>query len=188
MPPTPSKQIDTYDFFEAIRSRWETVLRRMGDDHLLSNNIVASSILDVIISAANNLNCTAMQAFIRVSQNGLNICTGGGQSSCPPCGAELSARLSHLVECGAVWAFLAEECPGLGWDFSAEDRWTFLLGSRASDSDSATMLCLAWDAIQAGAIAGRFGGDAHEACIVRLRATCGRSGLAGRLARTMHRQ
>jgi hypothetical protein len=110
---------------------------------------------------------------------------GGGVANCPMCGAELAARLSHLVQCGAVWVFLAEYCPGLGWDYSAPGRWRFLLGSESRNSDSAAMLCLAWDAIYAGSLAGRFAGNGFEACTARIIAMSKRPGNAGRIATAM---
>jgi hypothetical protein len=101
---------------------------------------------------------------------------------CPLCNAAQAGRLSHLLDCGAAWVFLAESCPGLAWDFSASDRWQLLLGASVQDSESAAALCVAWDAIVAGVHAGRFGGSGFEACVARLTAMCSRPGHVGRVA------
>jgi hypothetical protein len=155
----------------------------MGEGPLAMVDIVAADLFDSIILAASIFHCTVMVALLRVSQNGLTIgAVGGGAAHCPMCGAEYAARLSHLVQCGAVWVFLAEFCPGLAWDYSHPDRWGFLLGSRVTDSDSAGLLALAWDTIAAGVQAGRFAGCGFQASSARLSANVQRSGHSGRLA------
>jgi endonuclease/exonuclease/phosphatase family metal-dependent hydrolase len=172
-----------FDYYPIIRDRLVAVLRRIGDAALAEVNIMAANILDTIILASSILHCTALQAFLRVSQNGLTL--GGascGVACCPMCGAEGAARLSHLVQCGVVWVFLAEHCPGLGWDYSAPERWRLLFGMYSCDSWSASLLCLAWDAISAGSMAGRFAGEGFEAAVSRLVSVSKRPGHSGRVA------
>jgi hypothetical protein len=131
------------------------------------------------------LHCTALQAFLRLAQNAFVFNHASGAAECPFCRAPNAARLSHLVNCGAIWVFLAEHCPGLGWDFSAPDRWCHLFGSEAHDSDAACMLALAWDAIHSGAQAGRFAGEGFDGAVSRLIALSKRSGAAGRFAQSL---
>jgi hypothetical protein len=171
------------DYRSLVHARLLTVLRRMGPEYEIHIDTLAANTLEVIILASANLHCTGMQAFLRFCQNGINICAGsGGATSCPMCGAPMAARLSHIVQCGAVWVFLAEQCPGLNWDFSAQNRWMFLFGSMVQDSNSAASLCLAWDSITAGVQAGRFAGNGFEAASARLIALSKRIGPTGRLA------
>jgi hypothetical protein len=159
------------------------VLRRISPEAEARIDTLAANVMETILLAANTLHCTVLQAFLRFCQNGLNLGTGGsGAAACSMCGALHAARLSHLVQCGAVWVLLDEQCPGLNWDCSADDRWTFLFGSRTQTSDDAAMLCLAWDAISAGVQAGRFAGDGFEAACARLVALSKRSGSTGRCA------
>jgi hypothetical protein len=158
----------------------------MGPECEIHIDTLAANALEVIILASANLHCTGMQAFLRFCQNGINISAGiGGATSCPMCGAPMAARLSHIVKCGAVWVFLAEQCPGLGWDFSAPERWQFLFGSLVSNSDDAAMLCLAWDSITAGINTGRFAGVGFEAACARQVALTKRPGKTGLLATSM---
>jgi hypothetical protein len=88
------------------------------------------------------------------------------------CGAERSARFSNLLRCGAAWVLMVEHCPSLGWDFSCE-----IVGSS----------CWAlWDVLAAGISAGRFGGDAWQACQARVVALSRRPGHTGRVAAALH--
>jgi endonuclease/exonuclease/phosphatase family metal-dependent hydrolase len=173
------------DYYQLISDRLTVVLRRIGDPQARLVNIMASNLLDTIILASSILHCTALAALLRLSQNALVPGLPGAGAACPFCGAQLAARLSHLVVCGAVWVFLAEHCVGLGWDFSAPDRWTYLFGSCSSTSDSAAMLALAWDSLLAGSQAGRFAGDGFAGAVSRLVALSKRSGTVGRLASAM---
>jgi hypothetical protein len=172
----------TLDYFSQIRDRLTPVLRRLGDEHLRLVDIMAGHLLDCILLASANLHCTALHAFLRLSQNAFVFSHAAGVADCPFCGASGAARLSHLLVCGAIWVLLAEHCPGLGWDFSATNRWHFLLGSQVYDSENACKLALAWDIIHAGAQAGRFAGEGFEGSVCRLTALCKRSGPAGRFA------
>jgi hypothetical protein len=126
-----------------------------------------------------------MQAILKLAQNAFVFNNSNHLSQCSMCGATGAARTSHLLTCGAVWAFLAEACPGLGWDYSAPNRWMFLLGSQVTDSDAAAMLALAWDAIHSGAQVGRFAGNGFEGAMCRLTALSKRPGSAGQLARAL---
>jgi hypothetical protein len=90
-----------------------------------------------------------------------------------------------LLVCGGVWVFLAEHCHGLGWDFSAPNRWHFLFGSEVSDSESASMLVVVWDAIHAGVQAGRFAGDGFDGSVARIIALGKRPGTAGQIAQAI---
>jgi hypothetical protein len=174
------------DYFALIRDRLTPVLRRLGEDQVGMVEVMASNVLDTIILASLNFPCTALHAFLRFAQNAFVISPGNaGLAPCGFCGAAQAFRLSHLLMCGAIWVFLAEQCPGLGWDFSAPNRWHFLFGSNASDSVSACMLVLAWDAIHAGVQAGRFAGNAFDGAVARLIALSKRPGMVGQLARAM---
>jgi hypothetical protein len=171
------------DYSVLIHARLSTVLRRIGPEAEALTDTLAANTLETILLASNILHCTAMQAFLRFAQNGLNLGSGGsGAAACPMCGASPAARLSHLVQCGAVWVLLDEQCPGLGWDCSAPNRWHFLFGSLVNNSDEAAMLCLVWDVISAGAQAGRFAGDGFDAAKARLIALSKRSGSISRCA------
>jgi endonuclease/exonuclease/phosphatase family metal-dependent hydrolase len=172
-------------YFELIRDRITPILRRLGDDYITQVNDMAGNLLESILLASVNLHCTAMQALLSLSQNAFVLGLGGGAQPCPFCSAGQAARLSHFLLCGAIWCFLAEHCPGLGWDFSHADRWRWLLGQLATNSCEAGMLALAWDLIHAGAQAGRFGNDGCTAMAARLTALCKRPGQAGLLARQM---
>jgi hypothetical protein len=166
-----------FAYFPLIKARISTVLRRLQVEDDSLHSMMATSILDTILLASNILNCTGLQAFLRVAQNAFMLgAVGDTDSPCPLCGASNAARLSHLVRCGAVWVYLAEECPGLQWDYSHPDRWQFLLGSLVQDSSQAARLCIAWDSIYAGANAGRFGRDGYDGCKARLQALCCRAG------------
>jgi hypothetical protein len=180
------EQLPKFDYLTLIQARLTTVLRRNGieDPHVL--HAMAKFSLQVITMASEHLHCSLLSAFLRFAQNGLTICTTGDAShACPLCGAQAAARLSHLVRCGALWLFLDENCPGLGWDCSAPDRWQYLFGASVQDSASAALLCLAWDCIQAGLNAGRFGREGTEGCLSRLIALVNRPGLPGQLARAL---
>jgi hypothetical protein len=147
---------------------------------------MAANTLRTITLASNILHCTVLTAFLRFAQNGFTIGVQGDSSQpCPLCGAQAAARLSHVLNCGALWVFLAEECPGLGWDYSSPSRWQLLFGTHATDNNSAAQLCLAWDCIQAGFNAGRFGRVGVEGCLSRLVALSNRPGPTGQLARTL---
>jgi hypothetical protein len=142
---------------------------------------MATHLLDSIILASVNLHCTALQAFLRFAQNAFVLGQAAG-APCPFCNAPLAARLSHFLRCGAIWVLLAENCPGLGWDFAAPDRWQFLFGSRVTDSCGASKLALVWDIIHAGAQAGRFGNEGFHGSLSRLVALSKRPGTTGRSA------
>jgi hypothetical protein len=175
-----------FDYHALILSRITTVVQRRQIEDPDLHSIMATFLLESIILASAILQCTAMQPLLRICQNGLTVSHPGDTLNfCPLCNAEQAGRLSHLLNCGAAWVFLAEHCPGLGWDFSASDRWQLLLGASVQDSESAAALCLAWDAIVAGVHAGRFGGCGFEACIARLTAMCSRPGHVGRVARLL---
>jgi hypothetical protein len=175
-----------FAYLPLVRARLTTVLRRI---HIEDPSIIDTTAMDVlkVISLVNDtLHCTALTAFLRLSQNAFSIGIHGDASQpCPLCGAPAAARLSHVCTCGALWVFLAEECPGLGWDYSSPHRWRFLFGSLATDAHSAALLCLAWDCIQAGLNAGRFGQHGNEGCLSRLVALANRPGVTGRLARAL---
>jgi hypothetical protein len=143
---------------------------------------VANNLLDCIILASTNLHCTALQAFLRFSQNAFVLGQAAGAPPCPFCNASQAARLSHFLRCGAIWVLLAENCPGLGWDYAAPDRWQFLFGSRVTDSCGASKLALVWDIIHAGAQAGRFGNEGFNGSLSRLVALSKRPGATGRVA------
>jgi hypothetical protein len=180
-------KIPYFNFHALIKARIATVLRRIQieDDQIIDS--MATNTLDTIILATLHLNCTAMQAFLRMSQNGFSIgAVGDASSPCPLCEAPSAARLSHLLNCGALWLFLDEECPGLAWDFAHANRWQFLFGTLVSDSFGAALLCLAWDCIHAGIQAGRFGRVGLAGCVSRLQALCNRSGTTGQFARVLH--
>jgi hypothetical protein len=180
------ERMPNFDYLPLIQARLTTVLRRNGIEDPLVLNSMAKYTMKVITLASEHLHCSLLSAFLRFAQNGLTICTAGDAShACPLCGAQAAARLSHLVRCGALWLFLDESCPGLGWDFSAPNRWQNLFGARAYDSSSAALLCLAWDCIQAGLNAGRFGREGTEGCSSRLIALVNRPGLPGQLARAL---
>jgi hypothetical protein len=172
-------------YFELIRDRITPILRRLGDDHLRLVDTMATQLLDSILLASANLNCTGLQAFLKLSMNAFVLGQAGGFQPCPFCAAWQAGRLSHFLQCGAIWLFLDEQCPGLAWDFSSLDRWKLLLGSRATDSFSAGMVALVWDIIHAGAQAGRFGNDGVAGMLARLVALCKRPGHTGQLARHM---
>jgi hypothetical protein len=174
-----------YDYHEVVCARLTTVLRRMDENLLVHTSNLATSILETLILASSLLHSSGLQAFLRVSQNGLTLSTASG-SACPLCGADNAARLSHLLRCGAAWVFLAEHCPSLSWDFSSSDRWQFLLGSLAEEAEEAAKLCLVWDILAAGVSAGRFGGDAWQACQARGIALSRRSGNIGRIAAILY--
>jgi hypothetical protein len=181
-----SAQMPRYDFHAMVASRILTVLRRMDDTFIVYMNPLATSILETVILASSLLHSSSLQAFLRVSQNGLPFAVQAGGSDCPLCGAGGAARLSHLLRCGAAWVFLAEHCPGRGWDFSHQDRWQFLLGSLVHDAESAAQLCLAWDFLVAGVSAGRFGSEAWQACTARATAMSRRPGHTGRVAAALY--
>jgi hypothetical protein len=143
---------------------------------------LAGNLLDCIILAASNLHCTALQALLRVAQNAFALGQASGTAECPFCLAPQAARISHFLRCGAIWVFLAENCPGLGWDFSSPDRWQLLLGSGVTDSSSAGMLTLVWDIVHAGAQAGRLGNVGLTGAMSRLVALSKRPGQQGRFA------
>jgi hypothetical protein len=179
-------QLPSFDYLPLIQARLTTVLRRNGIEDPLVLNSMAKFTMKAITLASEHLHCSLLSAFLRFAQNGLTICTAGDAShACPLCGAQAAARLSHLVRCGALWLFLDENCPGLGWDYSAPDRWQNLFGARVQDPSSAAMLCLAWDCIQAGLNAGRFGREGTAGCLSRLIALVNRPGLPGQLARAL---
>ncbi len=173
-----------FDFHHLVRARLSTVLRRHGIDSMDLINSMAVIILRTITLASNNLHCTVLTAFLRLAQNGLSLGVHGDSSQpCPLCGAQAAARLSHALNCGGLWVFLDEECPGLGWDCSSSDRWQLPFGTQTHDNNSAAMLCLAWDCFQAGFNAGRFGRVGVEGCLSRLIALANRPGVIGLLAR-----
>jgi hypothetical protein len=175
-----------FNYHELIASRIATVLRRRQVEDPELHNIMATFLLEVIIMSSTILNCTALQSFLRICQNGLTVSHPGDTlQACPLCQAVQAGRLSHLLNCGAVWLFLAEHCPGLAWDFSASERWQLLLGASVQDSESAAALCVAWDTLASGVQAGRFGGCGFEACAARLTALCSRPGHVGRVARLL---
>jgi hypothetical protein len=179
-------RLPRYNFHIMVHSRLVTVLRRMDERYVDDSKALATNILETVILAASVLHSSSMQAFIRVSQNGIVFSAGvGGRSECPLCGAGNATRLSHLLRCGAAWVFLAEHCPGLGWDFSDPSRFRFLLGSLVEDADSAAKLCLVWDFLVAGVSAGRFGQDAWQACAARATAMARRPGHTGRVAASL---
>jgi hypothetical protein len=147
---------------------------------------MANNTLRTITLASSILHCTVLTVFLRFAQNGFTSGVQGDSTQpCPLCGAQAAARLSHVLNCGGLWVFLAEECPGLGWDYSASDRWQLLFGTQVTTNDSAAQLCLAWDCIQAGFNAGRFGRVGVEGCLSRLVALVNRPGTTGQLARTL---
>jgi hypothetical protein len=180
------KHLEPYDYRQIIAARMGTVLRRNGVDDVSIHHDIANDIVRTIILAATNLHCTELSAFLRLAQNGLLLGVHGDSlQPCPLCGAPAAARLSHALNCGALWVFVCEECPGLGWDCSSHDRWRLLVGARATDNDSSAMLCLLWDALHAGFNAGRFGREGVASCMSRLIALTARPGYAGRMARAM---
>jgi hypothetical protein len=193
VPPLVQKQCRDYlktlrdklNYHEQIMDRIIPILRRLGEQHVPRANEMATFLLDSIVLASANLHCTAMQALLKLAQNAFVFNTSNVLSHCSMCGAAGAARTSHLLVCGAVWVFLAESCPGLAWDFSAPDRWMFLFGSQVTDTDSAAMLALAWDAIHSGSQVGRFAGDGFDGAMCRLTALSKRPGKAGLLARAM---
>jgi hypothetical protein len=172
-------------YFELIRDRITPILRRLGDDHLIHVEIMATNILDSIILSSTNLPCTVLQALLSLSQNAFVLGQASGAQPCPFCTALQGARLSHFLRCGAIWVFLDEHCPGLGWDFSSPDRWQLLLGRQVTNSLSAGMLALVWDVIHAGAQAGRFGREGFAGMVARLLALSKRPGHTGHLARQL---
>jgi hypothetical protein len=175
-----------FDYPSLLRARLATVLRRNGIENMEVVNNMAASTLRTITLASSILHCTVLTAFLRFAQNGFTIGVQGDSSQpCPLCGAQAAARLSHVLNCGGLWVFLAEECPGLGWDYSSPIRWQLLFGTHAINANSAAQLCLAWDCIQAGLNAGRFGRVGVEGCLSRLVALSNRSGPTGQLARTL---
>jgi hypothetical protein len=180
------KNILPFDFRQLVGARLTTVLRRSGIE---DRNIVvdmADNIVRTITLASTNLHCTVLSAFLRLAQNGLLLGVHGDSlQPCPLCGAQAAARLSHALNCGGLWVFLDEECPGLGWDCSSPDRWRLLLGTQALDCNSAAMLCIAWDVIQAGFNAGRFGRGGIAGCMSRLVSLATRPGFTGRTARAL---
>jgi hypothetical protein len=174
------------DFHPLVRARLATVLRRIHVDDPAIHEVITLDVLKVISLAKDILHCTVLTAFFRLSQNAFSIgIHGDAAQPCPLCGAAAAARLSHVCMCGALWVFLAEECPGLGWDCSSPHRWRFLFGSLAVDAHSAALLCLAWDCVQAGLNAGRFGQHGIAGCVSRLVALAARPGDTGRLARAL---
>ncbi len=172
-------------YFEQIRDRITPILRRMGEDFLPHIEVSATNLLDSVILASTNLNCTGLQALLRLSQNAFVLGQSAGVLPCPFCEAEQAARLSHFLRCGAIWLYLDEQCPGLGWDFSSPDRWRLLLGWQVSDSRSASLLALVWDIIHAGAQAGRFGRSGVAGLAARHTALSKRPGYLGLLARQL---
>jgi hypothetical protein len=149
-------------------------------------NMMATNLLDAIILASSIFSCTELHAILRLAQNAFSLgAVGDASSPCPLCEAPSAARLSHLVRCGALWLFLDEECPGLGWDCSLHLRWQFLFGSQVRDSCSAALLALTWDVIYAGTQAGRFGQDGLAGCMSRMRALCCRPGQSAQLTRLL---
>jgi hypothetical protein len=170
-------------YYDLIRDRITPLLRRLGDDYLTHLEATATQILDCIILASTNLNCTGVQALLRLSQNAFVLGQAAGVQPCPFCAAGQAARLSHFLRCGAIWLFLAEQCPGLGWEFSSPDRWQLLLGRQVTDSFSAGLLAVVWDTIHAGAQAGRFGSGGVAGMVARLTALSKRPGHTGLLAR-----
>jgi hypothetical protein len=172
-------------YYELIRDRITPILRRLGDDYIIHAEVMATHILDSIILASTNLHCTVLQALLSLSQNAFVLGQASGAQPCPFCTALQGARLSHFLRCGAIWVFLDEHCPGLGWDLSSPDRWQLLLGRQVSDSLSAGMLALVWDIIHAGAQAGRFGREGFAGMSARLLALSKRPGHTGHLARQL---
>jgi hypothetical protein len=172
-------------YYDLIRDRLTPVLRRMNEDNSCHVNVMATYILDMIILAAVNLHCSVLQALFRVSMNALLLGQASGPQQCPFCTAARAARLSHFLVCGAIWLFLAEECPGLQWDFSAPGRWQLLLGSQATNSEEAAMIALVWDIVLAGALAGRFTSSGAQGMLARLIALTKRPGTVGQLARAL---
>jgi hypothetical protein len=178
--------VEPFDYHQIIMARMSTVLRRNGIDDNNFINDITNDIVRTITLAASNLHCTVLSAFLRLAQNGLLLGVHGDSlQPCPLCGAPAAARLSHALNCGGLWVFVCEECPGLGWDCSSQDRWRLLLGARATDSDSSAMLCLLWDSLHTGFNAGRFGRDGVASCLSRLIALTARPGHTGRLARAL---
>jgi hypothetical protein len=173
------------DYFELIQARLLPVLRRLGEDALRDLHTLAGDLLDLILLASVNLHCSVMQAVLRFSQNGLLLGRGGSGAACPFCGALAAFRLSHILTCGGVWVFIDEHCPGSGLDCSHPRRWSFLFGTGTDNSDRASMICLIWDAIFAGILAGRFAGDAFAGAVARIIAVSKRPGVTGRLAIAM---
>jgi hypothetical protein len=174
------------DYHQLIAARMCTVLRRNGIEDMNIVNDIANHVLRTITLASTNLHCTVTSAFLRLAQNGLSLGVhGDAMQPCPLCGAPAAARLSHALNCGGLWVFVDEECPGLGWNCSSPDRWRLLLGTQAHDCDSAAMLCLIWDIIQAGFNAGRFGRDGIAGCMSRLVSLAARPGFTGRTARAI---
>jgi hypothetical protein len=172
-------------YFDLIRDRITPILRRLGDDFIPHTATLATMLLDSVILASSNLTCTDLQALLRISQNAFVLGQTAGVLPCPFCEAEQAARLSHFLCCGAIWLFLDEQCPGLGWDCSSPVRWQQLFGSQSTDAFSAGMLALVWDLIHAGAQAGRFGNNGVAGMLARLVALSKRPGYTGLLARHM---
>jgi hypothetical protein len=173
------------DYFALIRDRITPILRRLGDEFFPHTEVSATQLLDTIILASSNLTCTGLQALLRLSQNAFALGQSAGALPCPFCSADQAARLSHFLRCGAIWLFLDEHCPGLGWDCSSPDRWLLLLGRQSTDSFSAGKLAVVWDLIHAGAQAGRFGCNGVAGMVARLTALSKRPGQTGLLARQL---
>jgi hypothetical protein len=172
-------------YFELIRDRITPILRRLGDEYLHYLEATATQILETIVLASTNLNCTGVQALLRLSQNAFVLGQTAGVLPCPFCEAAQAARLSHFLRCGAIWLFLDEQCPGLGWECSSPDRWQLLLGRQVNDSLSAGLLAVVWDTIHAGAQAGRFGCGGVAGMAARLIVLSKRPGHTGLLARQL---